>query len=114
MIRNHHERWDGSGYPDGLKGEEIPLLARIIGVADTFHAMTSHRPYRPAALIYSAIQEIKSLSGIQFDPKVVEALLELWDEGEIVRFNLRQAQDGESASLINGALSVSAPPVLVE
>jgi HD-GYP domain-containing protein (c-di-GMP phosphodiesterase class II) len=114
MIRNHHERWDGSGYPDGLKGEEIPLLARIVAVADAFHAMTSHRPYRPAALMYSAIQEIKSLSGSQFDPKVVEALLELWDEGEIVRFNLRQARNGESASIINGALSVSAPPVLVE
>jgi HD-GYP domain-containing protein (c-di-GMP phosphodiesterase class II) len=114
MIRNHHERWDGSGYPDGLRGEEIPLLARIVAVADAFHAMTSHRPYRPAALMYSAIQEIKSLSGSQFDPKVVEALLELWDEGEIVRFNLYNARNGESASIINGALSVSAPPVLVE
>jgi len=114
MIRNHHERWDGSGYPDRLRAEQIPLLARIVGVADAFHAMTSHRPYRPAALIYNAVDEIRSLAGAQFDPKVVEALLELWDEGEIVRFTLRQAEAREAASIINGTFSVAAPPVVAE
>ncbi len=73
IIRHHHERWDGKGYPDGLKQEEIPLLSRILAVADTFDAMTSCRPYRKALSIQEAEQEIKRNAGSQFDPVVVEA-----------------------------------------
>ena len=73
IVRHHHERWDGKGYPDGLKGEDIPLGARIIAVADSFDAMTSDRPYRRALSHATALAEIERNSGIQFDPQVVEA-----------------------------------------
>lgn len=76
MIRHHHERYDGRGYPDGLGGEDIPLTARILAVADTYDAMTSTRPYRKALDHSCAIEEIVRCSGKQFDPKVVEAFLE--------------------------------------
>lgn len=76
MIRHHHERYDGRGYPDGLAGEDIPLTSRILTVADTYDAMTSTRPYRKALGHNIAIDEIRSCSGKQFDPKVVEAFLE--------------------------------------
>jgi len=72
IIRHHHERFDGQGYPDGLKGEEIPLLARILSVADAFDAMTSERPYRASFTQQQALQEIVSCAGTQFDPQVVE------------------------------------------
>jgi putative two-component system response regulator len=73
MVRNHHERWDGQGYPDRLAGEGIPLGARILALADTFDAMTSERPYRTAKTVDFAIGEIERCSGSQFDPAVVEA-----------------------------------------
>lgn len=73
IIRSHHERIDGKGYPDGLKGEEIPLLARIITVADSVDSMISERPYRPKLRIEDALSELKRCSGTQFDPQVVEA-----------------------------------------
>ena len=73
IIRSHHERIDGMGYPDGLKNGDIPFLARIIAVADTFDSMTSDRPYRPKASKKDAISELKRYSGTQFDPEVVEA-----------------------------------------
>ncbi len=76
LIRHHHERYDGRGYPDGLGGEEIPLTARILAVADTYDAMTSTRPYRKALDHSVAIEELIRCSGKQFDPKVVEAFLE--------------------------------------
>lgn len=72
IIRHHHERWDGSGYPDGLAGEAIPLGARIIAVADAFDAMTSERVYRPAMSIESALAELRRGQGTQFDPQIVE------------------------------------------
>lgn len=74
-IRAHHERYDGFGYPDGLKGNEIPLISRIIFVADTFDAMTSDRPYRKGLPVDVAIDELIKCSNTQFDPKVVEAFL---------------------------------------
>jgi HD-GYP domain-containing protein (c-di-GMP phosphodiesterase class II) len=74
-IRFHHERYDGKGYPEGLSGDNIPLHARIVAVADTFDAMTSTRPYRDGLSVDIAINEIKKNSGTQFDPKVVDAFL---------------------------------------
>ncbi|MCX7944744.1 MAG: GAF domain-containing protein [Deltaproteobacteria bacterium] len=72
IVLHHHERYDGSGYPSKLKGEEIPLLARIITVADSFDAMTSDRPYRKAFSLDEALNELKTKAGSQFDPKIVE------------------------------------------
>jgi putative nucleotidyltransferase with HDIG domain len=74
VVRSHHERWDGQGYPDGLEGEQIPLAARIVAVADAFHAMTEPRPYREPRKPAAALAEIVSQSGRQFDPACVEAL----------------------------------------
>jgi putative two-component system response regulator len=74
VVRSHHERWDGSGYPDGKQGEEIPLAARIVAVADAFQAMIEPRPYREPRTRASALAEIASESGRQFDPSCVEAL----------------------------------------
>ena len=74
-VRHHHERWDGKGYPDGLCGKSIPLLARIIAVADAYDAMTSTRPYRPAAEREDAVKMLREGAGVQFDPYVVEAFV---------------------------------------
>lgn len=79
----HHERYDGKGYVHGLKGEEIPLNARIIGIADTFDAMTANRVYRKQLDIDYVIGELKRGSGTQFDPKLVDIMLRLIDEGKI-------------------------------
>ncbi|TBR16636.1 HD-GYP domain-containing protein, partial [bacterium] len=76
-ILYHHERWDGRGYPSGLKGEEIPMGARIISVADVYHALTSNRPYRKAYSREEALKIIKEGSGSQFDPKVVAVFLKI-------------------------------------
>jgi putative nucleotidyltransferase with HDIG domain len=73
IVRHHHERWDGRGYPGGLSGEDIPLLARIVTVADSYEAMTSDRPYRGACTPAYAIEELRANSGAQFDTRVVEA-----------------------------------------
>jgi len=80
IVRSHHERFDGKGYPDGLKADEIPLLARILFVADSFDSMTSDRPYRPSPGREYAISELKRCSGTQFDPRVVEAFLKVLDK----------------------------------
>jgi len=77
LIRAHQEKFDGSGYPDQLKGNEIPLASRIISVADAFVAMTDDRVYRKAISIEKALKEIKKYSGIQFDPEVVDAFLQV-------------------------------------
>jgi len=73
LVRSVHERWDGSGYPDGLAGEAIPLAARVVAVCDAFHAMVSERPYRRAMSAEGALDEMRRCSGSQFDPAVVEA-----------------------------------------
>nr|WP_272881722.1 HD domain-containing phosphohydrolase [Fundidesulfovibrio soli] len=81
VTLHHHERYDGAGYPHGLSGEGIPLLARICAVADAFEAMTSDRPYRSGMDRVRACEEIKAAAGSQFDPDVVEAFLRLpWRE----------------------------------
>jgi putative nucleotidyltransferase with HDIG domain len=77
VVRYHHERWDGSGYPLGIRGEEIPLNARIFAVADVFDALTSSRSYRKKSTPQEAIQYLRENAGILFDPEVVEALAEL-------------------------------------
>jgi HD-GYP domain-containing protein (c-di-GMP phosphodiesterase class II) len=73
VVRHHHERWDGRGYPDGLSGDDIPLAARVFAVADTLDALTTDRPYRPATSWEQARKIIASESGRQFDPGVVDA-----------------------------------------
>jgi putative nucleotidyltransferase with HDIG domain len=79
MVRSHHERWDGRGYPDGLAGEEIPLAARILTVADTVDAMTSDRSYRKALPIEVAVEEVRKLAGVQFCPQVADAFLRCYE-----------------------------------
>ncbi len=87
IIRHHHERWDGKGYPDGLKEKEIPKLSRILAVADTYDAITSRRPYRDAKSDQFALDEIVRNSGTQFDPHVVDAFVLLMKD---------QMQEGHS------------------
>jgi cyclic di-GMP phosphodiesterase len=104
VVRSHHERWDGAGYPDGLVGDEIPLSARIFSIADALDAITSDRPYRPARGWADAVDEIVGQAGAQFDPDVVgvflereEALRRVYDE-----FNL-DGRDSFWASLSQAA-----------
>ncbi|MGZ5454141.1 MAG: HD-GYP domain-containing protein, partial [Candidatus Aminicenantales bacterium] len=94
IVRAHHERYDGNGYPDKLKGREIPLGARIMAIADTYDSITSERPYRKAASHRYAVKEIIGCSGTQFDPEVVENFLEI--AGTLV-----QDQDKDTSN--NGA-----------
>ena len=82
-VLSHHERYDGKGYPRGLKGEDIPLLGRILAVCDSFDAMTTKRTYKEAMSIDYAISELEHNKGTQFDPKLAEAFIELLKEGKI-------------------------------
>src|SRR5207302_6217502 len=79
-VLYHHERWDGNGYPTGRAGEQIPLEARVLAVADAFDAMTSDRPYRPALDREEALDEVARCAGTQFDPAIVGVFLELYAE----------------------------------
>ena len=85
IIRNHQERWDGAGYPDGLKGGEIPLAVAIVTLADNFDALTSDRPYRPAKPLMETINMIKAESGTKYNPKVVESFLKIFGEEDRCR-----------------------------
>jgi len=94
-VRHHHERWDGKGYPDGLAGNDIPVAARIIAVADTYEALVSDRPYRSARSAEQAIAEVIRCSGSQFDPRVVDAFLAVagaWKAGADVPIGAASAQ----------------------
>lgn len=82
-IRHHHEKYDGKGYPDALKGGAIPTMARIISVCDTFDAMTSDRPYRKGLHAELALQELRKQAGTQFDPTAVDAFIAAFENGEI-------------------------------
>jgi cyclic di-GMP phosphodiesterase len=84
IIRHHHERFDGAGYPDGLRREQIPLPARIFAVADSFDAMTSDRPYRDALAVDHALDEIRTGAGTQFDPEVVEEFLGMIEDRSVI------------------------------
>ncbi|MBI4335209.1 MAG: HD domain-containing protein, partial [Candidatus Omnitrophica bacterium] len=85
-VRSHQERYDGTGYPDRLKGNEIPLLARIIAVADAFDAITTNRPYRNKKTIEDALIEIRRSSGTQFDPQIVEAFFRAYEKRQFFNF----------------------------
>jgi ribonuclease P protein subunit RPR2 len=80
VVRSHHERWDGDGYPDGLRGEEIPIAARVFAVADVFDALTTDRPYRRALPLVEARRLIRLGAGSQFDPEVVRAFESIDDQ----------------------------------
>lgn len=80
----HHERWDGSGYPKGLKGADIPIEARVVAVADVFDALTTKRPYKKAMPIADARRYLEDKKGIEFDPGCVDAFLARWDEVEAI------------------------------
>lgn len=82
-VKYHHERWDGAGYPEGLKGEAIPLLGRVLGVADVLDALTSDRSYRKGSPLEEALQMVKDLDGKAFDPAVVKAAVELHEQGQL-------------------------------
>ena len=94
-MRHHHERYGGGGYPSGLKGEEIPILAGIINVADTFDAMTTNRPYQAAFPFEAAVARINELKGAVCDPKVVEAFNRAYKAGE---FDLEARQNAQAAA----------------
>jgi putative two-component system response regulator len=83
IVKHHHERWDGGGYPDGLAGEEIPLLARIVSVADSIEAMSSLRPYRAPLTEHDVVRELEQGRGRQWDPGLVDVALELIADGQL-------------------------------
>jgi diguanylate cyclase (GGDEF)-like protein len=94
-ILHHHERWDGGGYPEGLKGEEIPIEARILAIADTFEAMTSARPYRPALSLEEIVKKLRQGAGLQFDPKLVEVFIGIVEAGLPEKMKIAQDPSGE-------------------
>jgi HD-GYP domain-containing protein (c-di-GMP phosphodiesterase class II) len=102
-VRHHHERWDGTGYPSGLKGEEIPLHARILCVADSFDTMTANRPYRPSIGLENAVQELRYCSGTQFAPEVVEVFMEVVKEGGSALHKLRHKPFASTGRLFMGS-----------
>jgi HD-GYP domain-containing protein (c-di-GMP phosphodiesterase class II) len=120
-IELHHEALDGRGYPYGLKGDQIPLLARVIAVADTFDALTTNRPYQQAHTPEQALQIIKNLAGKRLDPEAVKALLAVYERGEIriQRFTIKrpianpsanaQAANAAAASVAAAAAPVTSP-----
>ena len=97
-VRAHHERADGRGYPDGLAGDEIPLEARIILVADSFEAMTSDRPYRRGMPVVDALEELRHCAGVQFDPEVVHAFAALVESGALRVAAVRDPDDVRAAA----------------
>lgn len=96
-VRHEHERWDGTGYPDGLKGEEIPVASRVVLACDAYHAMMSERPYREALTETQAREQLRSGAGSQFDPQVVEALLRSLENREVEAAEI--SGDGGSAQV---------------
>ncbi len=109
-IELHHEALDGRGYPYGLKGDEIPLLARVIAVADTFDALTTNRPYQKAHDSEEALRIIQNVSGKRLDPKAVAALLAVFERGEIrIQKRLTQTMALESAATVSAPIEAGDP-----
>ncbi|MGH2614239.1 MAG: HD-GYP domain-containing protein, partial [Thermomicrobiales bacterium] len=104
-IRHHHERWDGTGYPDGLAGERIPLGSRIIAVADAFDAMTSERVYRPAMSAEAAFAELRKGSGAQFDPQIVELFAQAFEALSLVPGRVTSSDSTPDGSMKRSALA---------
>jgi putative two-component system response regulator len=100
VARWHHERWDGSGYPDGLSGEDIPFVARIVAVADVYDALISKRPYKEAWPPEKAIAELRRLSGSHLDPEIVAAFCHLWERGDIKRISDELGRTTEEEALM--------------
>jgi HD-GYP domain-containing protein (c-di-GMP phosphodiesterase class II) len=98
LVRSCHERWDGDGYPDGLAGEHIPLISRIVTCCDAFNAMTTDRPYRKALPLGEAFQELRRGSGSQFDPAVVEALVRVIADGGLLSSASRRGVEQSGSS----------------
>jgi len=96
-ILHHHERWDGGGYPEGLKGEEIPIEARILAIVDSFEAMTSARPYRPALSLEQVVKELRQGAGLQFDPKLVEIFIGIIEASISARVKIGQDASSEQS-----------------
>ena len=94
IAYNHHEKWDGSGYPAGLKGEDIPLSARIVALADVYDALTTERFYKRAYTHDKSRQIIISLKGSHFDPRIVEVFEQLADEFNRIREELFKEENG--------------------
>src|SRR6267143_5137035 len=92
LVRWHHEWWNGSGYPDGLRQDEIPLAARILRVADSYAALTDARPFRPAMTLAEARRHVADWAGIEFDPKIVKALLSLGPLPELESFAVAETE----------------------
>ncbi len=112
-IRWHHEAWNGSGYPDGLKGDQIPLMARIIAVADTFDAITTNRPYQNAYTTDYALDRIKQLTGTKFDAKIVTAFLLAWEAGRIkIRPTQESASQDDAGEVDSTSIDLVVPSVL--
>ncbi|MBD0373967.1 MAG: HD-GYP domain-containing protein, partial [Pyrinomonadaceae bacterium] len=112
----HHEMINGQGYPQGLKGDEIPLMARIVSVADTFDAMTTDRPYQRAMKFEDAVERVKSFVGTRYDEQVVAALVAACEEGQIAPGRVRLKKPAASApgAVTNSALTdQSGPPATV-
>lgn len=95
IIKYHHERIDGKGYPEGIKGHDIPLLARILCVADSFDAMTADRPYKKALPKEAAIEQLRQKAGTQFDPRVVETFLKIMENSKVA---ISSPRSGDAAS----------------
>jgi putative two-component system response regulator len=89
IAHSHHEKFDGTGYPNGLAGEEIPLFSRIVAVADVFDALTSERPYKKAWDLDRAAQHLKAHSGTHFDPQCVELFFQQWEAVLTIRERFR-------------------------
>ncbi|HXZ29313.1 MAG TPA: HD domain-containing phosphohydrolase, partial [Terriglobales bacterium] len=107
-IELHHESLDGRGYPHGMKGDEIPLLARIITVADTFDAMTTNRPYQAAMDPEYVVRIINSLANTKFDPKVVAALTSVFERGALRLTRAAVVTEAAAASAAAPAPAVAA------
>ncbi|TME63189.1 MAG: HD domain-containing protein, partial [Chloroflexi bacterium] len=95
IAREHHERWDGKGYPDGKKGEEISLAARIVSIADVFDALTSKRPYKEAWSAEAGLQAIEAGAGERFDPEIVAGFVALAKEGVLERISSEVAASAD-------------------